>query len=155
MYFKILLTIHVLSAIVGIGPTFAFGFLGARAGKVGGVAALELITSIVEIEKKLVTPFATVVQPVTGTLMIFATDRHIGFFSYEWLWIAIVLYLAVIVISYAIDLPIIHRVIEMMKSEQAGTPEFISATKKTSTLGATMGILTIAIAVLMVLKPGN
>ncbi|HVF12214.1 MAG TPA: hypothetical protein VNA87_03925, partial [Actinomycetota bacterium] len=71
MGFKIVLLIHIAGAIIGIGPTFAFGVMGALSGKVGGSQALGIVEAMVQIERKLVTPVATVTQPVSGVLLIF------------------------------------------------------------------------------------
>jgi hypothetical protein len=45
-WFVILLVIHTLGAIVGIGPAFAFGILGAKAEKAGPEGALALVDAL-------------------------------------------------------------------------------------------------------------
>ncbi|HVF12620.1 MAG TPA: DUF2269 family protein, partial [Actinomycetota bacterium] len=107
------------------------------------------------IERKLVTPVATGTQPVTGVLMIFMTGRHRNFFSHEWLWVSILAFSMILIISYGIDNPLIHKMVTAMKEGRAETPEFGVLTKKVGRNGAIMGVLVILIIVLMVLKPGG
>ena len=96
-YVKILLLLHILSAIVGFGATFSFGILGPLAAKTGGPQGLGMMKGIVAIEKRLVYP-AIVIQPVTGALLIFEEGLDDDFFSHWWLWLAILIFAAAVYI---------------------------------------------------------
>ncbi len=155
MLFKIALLIHIAGAIIGLGPTMAFGVMGALSGKLGGQQALGIVEAMIQVERKLVTPVATVTQPVTGVLMIFLTGRDENFFSHEWLWVSILAFSIILIIAYGIDNPMIARMVTAMKEGRTETPEFAVMNKKASRNGAIMGTLFILIIVLMVLKPGG
>lgn len=155
MLFRLALLIHIAGAIVGLGPTFAFGVMGPLSGKLGGPQALGIVEAMVQVERKLVTPVATVTQPVTGVLLIFLTGRHENFFSHEWLWISILAFSIILIIAYGMDNPMIHKMVAAMKDGRAETSEFASMTRKVGRNGAIMGSLLILIIILMVLKPGG
>ena len=154
-YFQLLLLIHIAGAIIGFGPTFSFGVLGPLAGKLQGPPALGALKGIVAIEKKLVYPFAFVIQPLTGVLMIFESGRNHNFFSYEWLWIGIILYVIVFYTAVFVQTPAIERMIELAESGNAGNDEFQALVKKTQRFGPMMGLALVVIIFLMVAKPGS
>ena len=154
-YFELLLLIHITGAIVGFGPTFAFGILGPLSGKLQGPPALGVLKGIVAIEKKLVYPFAFVIQPLTGVLMIFETGRNHNFFSYEWLWTAIILYIVVFYIAVFVQTPAIERMIELAEGGNAGNDEFMGLVARTQRFGPMLGILLLVIIFLMITKPGS
>lgn len=119
--FKALLLIHILSAIVGIGPSFAFGVLGPMSEKVGGPGGLAIMEGMHAMDRRLVNP-AAVVQPTTGILMIFQSGRDTNFFGFEWLWISMFLYSVIMVLVYAINNPAFHKMIRLAKEGRAETP---------------------------------
>lgn len=153
MYLTILLIIHVVGAIAGIGPTFAFGVLGSLAGK-DPQHAIVYLGAMVDIQKKVVTPVALFTQPVTGALLIFESGWNQNFFRHEWLVISIVLYAVILYGSYIVDTPAMHRIVDAMRTGQNDTPQFQKDLRLTQRLGPIFGILTIAIAIMMVWKPG-
>jgi uncharacterized membrane protein len=152
-YQKVLLVVHIGGAIIGIGPTFAFGVLGKMSGEIGP-GGVHLLEGMLKVSKVLVTPVALVTQPLSGALLIFESGYDRVFWSQEWLIIAIVLYAGILFVSYVIDNPIIVKVIAMMKAGQAGTPEFEGLVKRTSINGALMGTAATVIIFLMIWKPG-
>lgn len=154
-YFELLLLIHIAGAIVGFGPTFAFGILGPLAGQLQGPPAVGVLKGIVTIEKRLVYPFAFVIQPLTGVLMIFESGRNHNFFSHEWLWIAIILYIVTFYTAVFVQTPAIEKMIELAESGNAGNDEFLALTAKTKRFGPLLGLLLLAIIFLMVTKPGS
>lgn len=157
MYRTILLVIHVVGAIAGIGPTFAFGIIGPNAGKAGPSGGAVLLSTLLDIEKKIVTPVALFTQPLTGALLIFETGFNDGFFGREWLWIAILLFATIVYLSYLVDQPAIHRTVKWMQSDPQGPPppEIQKDISTAQRLGPLFAIMTVIIAILMVWKPGN
>lgn len=152
MYGTILLVIHILGAIAGIGPTFAFGVIGAKAGKEPG-AALTLLEVMMDIEKKLVTPVALFTQPISGVLLITHFGYDKDFFSNTWLVYSIVAFAAILIMSYGPNNKAVHRLVKAMRAGEMGTPTFLKDLKTTKTLGPIMGILTFTIVIMMVWKP--
>lgn len=153
MYRTTLFVIHILGAIAGIGPTFAFGVLGKLSGQMQD-QAVGLLTAMLDIEKKIVTPVALFTQPLTGVLLIFETGRNVGFFQREWLVIAIVLFAIILYLSYLVDQPAIHRTVTAMKTgEGVGSPQFQKDIRTAQRLGPLFGVMTVVIIILMVWKP--
>lgn len=155
MLFKIALLIHVAGAIIGIGPSFAFAILGPAAQKAGPNGGLAILKTMVSIDRKLVTPVALFTQPVSGVFMIFATNRHQNFFQHEWLWIAILIFIGILGIVYSINNPALERLIHLIEQGGPPTPEMEAIGKKLATIGPILVVMTVAIIVLMVLKPGG
>lgn len=156
MYLTILIVVHVIGAVVGIGSTYAFSILGPNVGKAGPNGGAAILASMIEIEKKIVSPVTLFTQPLTGVLIIFETGRNQDFFSHTWLWVAILIYAVIMVLSYGIDLPAMHRTLAWMKAASGPpTPEVEKDIKTANTLGPIMGILGVIIVILMVWKPGE
>lgn len=153
-YITVLILLHIAGAIVGIGPTFTFGVIGSMM-PTAGPGSMALMEAMAKIEKVLVNPVAMVVQPVTGVLLIVETNRHKEFFSNEWLVIAIVAYITIMVLSYGVMGPGLHKMIVMAKEGKAQTPEFGALAKVQQRFGPMLGVLTLVIIVMMVWKPGD
>lgn len=154
-YLTTLLVIHVLGAVVGFGPTFAFAVLGPLAGKSGPQGGVAILESMEAIEKKLVVPVAAVVQPLTGVLMIFRAGFNHDFFQHKWLVASIGIYVVAFYLAVFVQTPAIVKMIHTAKEGGGGSPEFQKLTKKTSTLGPILTIMLVVIVVLMVWKPGG
>jgi uncharacterized membrane protein len=154
-WFEFLLLIHIFGAIIGFGPTYAFAILGPLSGKLEGPQSLGALKGIVAIERKLVVPVATVVQPLTGVLMIFETNRNENFFSHEWLWIGILLYIVTYYSAVFQQTPAVEKLIELAESGQAGSEEFLATVKKTQKLGPLITLSLTVIVFLMIAKPGG
>lgn len=154
-YFELLLLIHIAGAIIGFGPTFAFSVMGPLAGQLPGPPGVGVLKAMVAVEKKLVYPFAFVVQPLTGVLLIFESGRNDNFFSYEWLWIGIILYVFAFYTAVFVQTPAIDKMIELAESGNAGNDEFQGLVKRTKTFGPVLGILLLTIIFLMIAKPGS
>lgn len=153
-YFELLLVIHIAGAIIGFGPTYAFAVLGPMSGKLEGPQSVGVLKGIIAIEKRLVVPVATVVQPLTGILLIFESGRNKNFFSNEWLWIALVIYIAMYYIAVFQQTPAIEKLVELAESNEAGTPGFMALVAKTKMLGPVLTIGLTVIVFLMIAKPG-
>lgn len=153
-YFELLLLIHIAGAIIGFGPTYAFAVLGPLSGKLEGPQSLGALKGIVAIEKKLVFPVATVIQPLTGVLLIFESGRNNNFFANEWLWIALIIYIAMYYIGTFVQIPAVEKLIAAAESGAAGTPEFMNLVAKTKRFGPMLTIGLTIIVFLMITKPG-
>ena len=154
-WFVILLVIHTLGAIVGIGPAFAFGILGAKAEKAGPEGALALIDALHTIETGMLGPTVRFVQWTTGVGLIFNRGFNNNFFSSSraWLIVSIAIYAILLVLGEAVYAPNTRRLYEAAKAGDAAEVERQSKIAKK--LGPIAPLLTIAIIVLMVWKPGS
>jgi uncharacterized membrane protein len=151
-YFHVILFLHILGAIAGFGPTFAFGFMTPLKHDEGSVRTI--VETIQRIQRRLVLP-VIVIQPITGVLLIEASGRNHGFWQHEWLWIAISIYAVLFVLAIFVDAPSGRRSLEMVRANQIGTPEFDREVKLQNTLGPILGVGVLVILVLMVFKPGD
>jgi len=138
MYFTILVILHIVGAIMGIGPSFALGVLGPMAGKADDATKLTLMRAMTAIDSRLVTPVALVTQPVTGVLLI-----------------AIVLYAIIIYMSYIVSRPRVRRMISLLEAGDGHGEEFTRLEATSKMLGPIFGLLTTAIVILMIWKPGS
>lgn len=143
-----LAVIHVLSALILLAPSGAFAVLGKRSAspETGGFHMLE---ALLEIEKKYVLPGA-VVQLLTGAWLMYKLgyDRNLG--EHLWLSLSIVLFLALLGLATAVDMPAIRRIVA---AARAGTAPAAKDVKISKTLGPILGLLFIIIAFLMSAKP--
>lgn len=156
-WFGALLTIHVIGAVAGIGPTFAYSIIGPMAQKAGPNGGVQLMESIEKIERAMVTPVYFLIQPLTGILLIFNRGLNRDFFSSSrsWLLAALGIYVVIGFISYGINNPALAKMIHLAKDGQAMTAEFQGLAKKVKSLGPVLTLMTTAIIVLMVWKPGS
>jgi uncharacterized membrane protein len=157
LYFTILIILHIGGAIVGIGPSFALGVLGPMSEKADDAGKLALIKAMQAIDTRLVTPVALVTQPVTGALLIFERHFNHDFFSARraWLIVAIVLYAIIIYTSYLVSRPRVRQMVALLESGQGRSEEFVRLRTTSKMLGPIFGILTLAIVILMIWKPGS
>jgi len=156
-WFSVLLVIHVMGAIIGLGPTFAFAIIGPAIGKQESPAGSMALMQIMEkIEKGLVVPILIVVQLGTGILLIFNRGLNVGFFNSHraWLVAGIGVYIVSMTIALGINTPALHKMIHKAKAGQIDE-EFGRLVKTSQTFGPILTILGVAIIILMVWKPGS
>jgi Predicted integral membrane protein (DUF2269) len=155
-WFAVLITIHILGAIVGIGPAFAFGVIASVSAKAGEGATLALLQVSRGIEKFLLVPVVRYTQWTTGVLLIFNRGLNVGFFSWRraWLIVAILLYITMFTLGEVFNGPIIKKMLALAES---GAPKSeIDATGAIlNKIGPIYPLFTIAIGVLMIWKPGS
>lgn len=153
-YFTVLLLLHIAGAIIGFGPTYSFAILGPMASERPGPGGLALMEAMVAVERKLVIPVAAVLQPLTGALLIFESGRNENFFSHEWLWVAILIYIALFYVAVFVQTPSIEKMIHMAKEGEAGTSTFEAIAKRVAITGPALALGLAVIIFLMVVKPG-
>lgn len=145
-------TLHVLSAVVLFGPSFAFPFIGAVAQKGGDVKTALRISDL--IGRKLLVP-ADIVLPVTGVLIIVSSKSAFDPFepSGRWLLSAIVLFTIMVLIGNLVQMPTMKKALTLADRNEFG-PEFGKLMQKQKKFGMILGMLLMIIVVLMVAKPG-
>jgi hypothetical protein len=156
-WFSVLLVIHVMGAIIGLGPSFTFSIIGPAAGKQESpAAALALMEIMEKIERALVLPILLVVQLGSGILLIFNRGLNVGFFSSHraWLVAGIGVYIVAMAISLGINTPGLVKMIAKAKAGQIDE-EFGKLAKRAQTFGPILTVLGLAIMVLMIWKPGS
>jgi len=154
----VLLFIHVITAIVAFGPSFAMpiiGSLGARNPQHGAFA----VDVSEAIEKRMVIPVA-LTMPITGVAMIIVAGIDP---TTPWLAIAIVLYVIALTYAIAVQTPTVTKFAAALhelstagpppEGAPAGPPPHIAAlSQKVARGGMLLSFLVVVIVFLMVTK---
>lgn len=152
--FPWLLFLHILAAIVAIGPNFAYSTIRAlgRQEPQHGNFATRVSHAI---SGKLVYPVGLVI-PATGAAMILVLGLDLTNRAFWWLDVAIVIYSAVYLYSFFVQRRIVERIIELTSSPPGpeGPPaELLALAARAQLGGNAMLILLVVIVSLMVVKP--
>ncbi|MGZ4104835.1 MAG: DUF2269 family protein [Actinomycetota bacterium] len=155
-WFAVLITIHIVGAIVGIGPAFTFGVIGAVNQKAGEGATLALLQVTRNIERFMLAPVVRFTQWGSGALMIFNRGLNNGFFAWRhaWLITAILLYITLFLMGEMINAPAVRKMIALAE-QGAPKAEVDSVGATLMKIGPFYPIATLIIAVLMIWKPGS
>ncbi len=149
-----LLFLHVLAAIVAIGPNFAYSTirgLGRREPQHANFATRVSHT----ISARLVYPVGLVI-PLTGVAMIAILGLDLANRAFWWLDLAILIYAAVYLYSFFVQRRVVDRIIELTASPPPpeGPPaELRSLAGRAQRGGSAMLVLLALVAFLMVVKP--
>lgn len=167
-WFQLFLFLHILTAIVAFGPSFAFpliGRMGAQEPQHGNFS-MRISEAI---EKRIVIP-AALTMPVTGVAMIVSAGID---WQQPWLAAAIAIYAVAIVFAVAVQTRSVGRVIQMTSAapSPAGAgaaapmpagpgaavagppPELLAAVKRVQEGGMFLTVCIVAIVLLMVFRP--
>ena len=163
---------HVLGAIVGLGPTFAFSVIGAQGGAEPQHANFATRVSK-KITDRVVEP-ALLSMPLTGIGLIWAARIDLFAASARWLLAGIVVYVIAIGFSLLVQRTNVNRVIalsggypggvEPMAAGMAsagpgamGVPpaELPAAVKAVQRGGMFLGVMALLLIFLMVVKPSR
>jgi hypothetical protein len=144
-----LLFVHVLTAIVAFGPTFAFPIIGAMAGKEPQYA--NFATRVSEaIEHKMVLPLA-LTMPISGVLLIWSAQ--IDLLAARWLLLGIALWAFAISYVILVQNPAVSRIIELSSQTPPPLPELGATVKKVQQGGMLLAVVIVVVVLLMVVKP--
>ncbi len=160
LLFLLFLFLHIGSAIVAFGPTFALPIIGAMGGaepRFGNFTARIMVA----IQKRLIAPLAIIVG-ITGLGLIWTSGRDV--MRDAWLLVAIVLYVIALILAFAVSAPTGRRLVEATSTPPpphdpsqpapTGPPPHIAAlVKRAQTVGMALSVLLVAILLLMVFKP--
>lgn len=156
-----LIFLHVLTAIVAFGPTFAFSVYGAQSGKEPQHANF-MARANLRVSERVVLPLA-LTMPVTGLLLIWAAG--IDLTKARWLLLAIVLYVIALTFSWFVQRPATQRLIALTTAPPPGAsappppgasgppPELAATVRRIQRGGMFTGLLIVLIVALMVVKP--
>lgn len=146
--FKILVVLHVIAAIVGIGPAFVLPLLGNSA-KTG--SQLRFVFGIIQkINRFPKTGGITLI--VTGVLLMIVGKMGL---SELWLNLSLLFFIIIEVIIIGMIEPRMRKITALvMASEGEEIPQgYQGSMNKIIPLEATVHVLTIVIIILMVVKP--
>jgi uncharacterized membrane protein len=164
--FAPLLFLHVLGAIVALGPGFAFPLIGAMGGREPQHA--NFATRLTHrLGDRLVEPFI-LSTALTGAGLIWARSIPVLSPAYRWLLLSIVIYAVALAFSWFVQRPSTLRVIELSGgfprpgaepapdvARPAGgpSPELVAAISRSRRNGMVLTLLGLALVLLMVVKP--
>jgi hypothetical protein len=151
-----LLFLHVLAAIVAIGPNFAFSTIRAL-GRGEPQHANFGTRASHAISMRLVYPIGLVI-PATGISMILILGLDLTARAFWWLDAAILSYAGVYLYSFFVQRRVIEEIIEMTGSPPAPgsggpPPALVALAARAQRGGTAMLILLAAVVLLMVVKP--
>jgi hypothetical protein len=154
--FPWLLFLHVLAAIVAIGPNFAYSTIRALGRHEPQHANFATRVSHA-ISAKRVYPIGLVI-PATGVAMILVLGIDLTSRSFWWLDLAIVAYAGVYLYSFFVQRAIVERIIEITSSPPppgAGGPpaELMALAGRAQRGGTAMLAGLVIVVLLMVVKP--
>jgi uncharacterized membrane protein len=164
--YNLVLLLHVLSAIVGIGTVFLNGIYGAEAKKRPGPGGAAIGAANLAVSA--IAEYFIYAVLVTGVLLVLMWDEGWSF-SQTWIWLSIALYVVSLGISHGSQIPASKRMNQLATELAAAGPppegaapggpppqvvEMEALGKRLGAGGAALNLLTVAILVLMVWKPG-
>jgi uncharacterized membrane protein len=148
LLYSILLLIHVLAAIIGIGATFAFPVI-SNVPK--NLSQLKLILGLMK-KLELYPKIGGVLLIVTGLIMGFLTPAY---FKEVWFTGSIALYIIIEILIYGVIGPKMKKVVPIvMAADGENIPdEYNTVAKATAPIHMVASLLAVVIIVFMSAKP--
>jgi uncharacterized membrane protein len=160
-YYRVLLVLHIVSVVVGIGAVMLNGLYAAQTQKREGPAARAVLEANFYVSG--IAEYVIYTIPVWGILLVLASDDAFDF-AQTWIWLSLLLYAIAIGIAHAVMRPGSKRIIDLMAEIEQGPPpvggpppqvEEISAIgQRLAFGGTTLNVIVVIIISLMVWKPG-
>ena len=151
--YKVLLLLHLLAVIGGIGTVMLNGLYAAKAKQTGGSGGTAV--SVANYDVSMVAEKLIYTIPIWGILMVLVSDDAISFGD-TWIWLSLVLYVVALGISHAVLVPGHRRYNELAAS--SGGPsvgdEAQAIEKKLAGAGMALNLLVVVLVALMIWKPG-
>jgi hypothetical protein len=158
--FKLLLVLHILSAIVGLGAVMLNGIYAAQAQKRPGPtgrAVSEANFAVSNIAEKVI-----YLIPVFGILLVIASDKGISFGN-TFVWLSLLLYIAALGVSHSILIPGHKKINGLLLEMEQGPPpaggpppqvaQIQELGKRQAAAGASLNVVVAVILILMVWQP--
>ena len=139
---------HILAAIVAVGFNLTYGILLSRAGREPEHFG-HVLRTIKVLDDRFANP-AYGLLLVLGVLMVLIGPWE---FTDLWIWLAIVLYVAVVALGFAVYSPLLRNQIAALDAGGPTSPEFTALTARGRSIGILLGVIVVVIIGLMVLKP--
>lgn len=164
--YKIVLILHILVVIVGIGTVFLNGLYGAEVKKRPGPGGLAIAEANFRVS--MVAEYFIYAIFVLGIALVLLSDGQWRF-SQTWVWASIVTFVVSLGVSHGLLLPKVRRMNALMEEMAAAGPPAGGAMAgpppqvgMIETLGKQVGaasgvlhLMTLVLLFLMVFKPGS
>ena len=180
--YKIVLVLHILTVIVGIGAVTLNGLYGAQVKARMGPEGKAIFEANLKVSA--IAEYFVYAIPVFGIALVFMSDDVIEF-DQTWIWLSILIYIVAMGISHGVMFPTARKMQALMTELNAmgpppgaggpgaggpppgavgpppgagGPPPQVAQLeamgKKLGVGGTTLNLLTVVLVVLMVWKPG-
>jgi uncharacterized membrane protein len=161
--YNIVLTLHILCAIVGFGAVFLNALYGRQSQARKGPEGLAIAEANYMVSK--VGEYFIYAVAILGVALVLIGDPVVKF-SQTWVWLSLTLYAIGIGVSHGLLLPRVRRLMALANElNQSGPPsagsgpppqviEMETVGKQVGIYGASLNLLLIAILTIMVFKPG-
>jgi uncharacterized membrane protein len=146
--FLVLKFIHIFAAIVAVGMNISYGIWIGRAGNDPAQTGFAVKT-IRFIDNRIANP-AYGLLLITGLPMVFTLPVPI---TTLWIVIALVLYVALIVVAIAFYSPTLRNQVKLVEAGDTTSAEFERLASRGQTFGIVLGVIVFLILVMMVFKP--
>jgi uncharacterized membrane protein len=164
--YNVVLVLHILTVIIGLGAVFLNAIYGMQAKARQGPEALAIMQANFKVTE--IAQYFIYAIPIFGIALVFMSKTDgIQFYDWDqtWIWLSLVLYIVALGLSHGVLMPSVKRmqvlVGEMIAAgPPAGGPppqaaEMEQLGKRVAPVGATLNLLVIVIVALMVFKPGG
>lgn len=148
MWYLLLKLLHVLAAIVAVGANITYGVWITRGSRVSGALGFAL-RGVKLIDDRMANPAYSLLL-VTGVGMVLVGKLPV---TTLWLLAALVLYVAVVLVGVLGYTPTLKKQILLLGSTRPDSSAYKALAGRGVILGIVLGVLTLGIVVLMVLKP--
>ena len=149
MLFTTVKFIHILLAIIAFGFNATYALWILRAQK--HPEHLDFALRGVKILDDYLANPAYLLLLVSGLTMVLLAGYHL--LTTFWLITALVLWLVVIVLGYAVYTPTLSRQIRVLATSGAESADFRRLSNRETVVGITLAVLVLLIVVMMVFKP--
>ena len=155
-WIDVFLFLHVLGAILAVGPTMTYAMWATLGQKAGPAQRAFAIKGINWVDSHLATPAFTA-QALTGIGLILLEER--SFLHTAWLLVGVGIYVVVMAIAVGVLVPVSKRHMDVADrsaadpGNEALDREYLEITGRIRRIGSTIGVLTLAIVFFMVVKP--
>jgi uncharacterized membrane protein len=163
--YKVVLVLHLLTVIIGLGAVFLNAIYGAQAKARRGPEGLAIAQANLKVTE--IAQYFIYAIPIFGIGLVFMSKTdgiEIYKFDQTWIWLSLVLYIVALGLSHGLLLPAVKRMQVLMGEMIAAGPptggpppqaaEMEQLGKRIPPVGAALNLLVIVIVALMVFKPG-
>jgi hypothetical protein len=160
--YKIVLTLHILCAIIGFGAVFLNALYGRQAAAIKGSEGLAITRANWMVTR--VGEYFIYAVFILGVVLVLIGDNVFDF-GQTWIWLAMALFIIALALSHGIMAPAVRTMIRLQEEMLSGPPpaggpppqvaQMEECGKRLATVGPILNVLLIVILVLMVFKPGG
>jgi uncharacterized membrane protein len=156
-WYKAVLVVHILTAIVGLGGVTLNALYAAESRKREGAASLAVLDANFRVT--LVAEKAIYVVLLAGLGLVWLSDGAWSFGG-TWIWLSIVLFVVALGASHGVLIPSHRATVRELRQagEQGRAPDGArlgALGKRQAIVGPVLHLLLVVIVVLMVWKPGS